>query len=293
MKKRVKDKRGFTLIELLVVIALMLSILGIAVVSFVGISNKKKESSKELIKEQIETAALEYFNANEFLFSNLKDDVFGVISVGKLVNDDYLNVVTNPVTGKRRRGRPRKIKNDNDLEDKIKVPDEVQKVIDIVKETKQKEDKEFHQVVEEVKKERKGEWDISIGDPIDFFDSRLSYELTGYKPIDRTHGLDFDPSWFTETRDTFNKTGHYCQYHFGSKLYRDFWDEQYRRCREGMESHGYRITGDHYFFLNFYRLKDLTKTTKAGSGRIESFADFFLRQTQFQKNIAVSSIFHK
>lgn len=120
---------------------------------------------------------------------------------------------TDPVTGKRKRGRPRKIKNDNDLEDKIKVPDEVQKVIDIVKETKQKEDKEFHQVVEEVKKERKGEWDISIGDPIDFFDSRFSYELTGYKPIDRTHGLDFDPSWFTETRDTFNKTGHYCQYH--------------------------------------------------------------------------------
>ena len=185
---------------------------------------------------------------------------------------------TDPVTGKRRRGRPRKIKNDNDLEDKIKVPDEVQKVIDIVKETKQKEDKEFHQVVEEVKKERKGEWDISIGDPIDFFDSRLSYELTGYKPIDRTHGLDFDPSWFTETRDIFNKTGHYCQYHFGSKLYRDFWDEQYRRCREGMESHGYRITGDHYFFLNFYRLKDLTKTTKAGSGRIESFPDFFVAQ---------------
>ncbi len=103
MKKRVRDKRGFTLIELLVVIALMLSILGIAVVSFVGISNKKKESSKELIKEQIETAALEYFNANEFLFSNLKDEstIRGVISVGKLVNDDYLNVVTNPVTGKR------------------------------------------------------------------------------------------------------------------------------------------------------------------------------------------------
>ena len=101
MKKRVRDKRGFTLIELLVVIALMLSILGIAVVSLVGITNKKKESSKELIKEQIETAALEYFNANEFLFSNLKDNVIGTISVGKLVNEDYLNAVTNPVTGKR------------------------------------------------------------------------------------------------------------------------------------------------------------------------------------------------
>ena len=101
MKKRVRDKRGFTLIELLVVIALMLSILGIAVVSLVGITNKKKESSKELVKEQIETAALEYFNANEFLFKNLKNDAFGVISVGKLVNEDYLNAVTNPLTGKR------------------------------------------------------------------------------------------------------------------------------------------------------------------------------------------------
>ena len=46
MKKRVRDKRGFTLIELLVVIALMLSILGIAIVSFVGISNKNKAISQ-------------------------------------------------------------------------------------------------------------------------------------------------------------------------------------------------------------------------------------------------------
>ncbi len=101
MKKSVRDKRGFTLIELLVVIALMLSILGIAIVSLVGISNKTKEKAKEEVKEQIETAALEYFNANEYLFSNLKDNAIGTISVGKLVNDDYLNAVTNPVTGKK------------------------------------------------------------------------------------------------------------------------------------------------------------------------------------------------
>ena len=40
-----KNKKGFTLIELLVVIALMLSILGIAVVSLINISNKKKKES--------------------------------------------------------------------------------------------------------------------------------------------------------------------------------------------------------------------------------------------------------
>lgn len=29
----------------------------------------------------------------------------------------------------------------------------------------------------------KGEWDVKIGEPIEFFDPNLSYELTGYRPI--------------------------------------------------------------------------------------------------------------
>ena len=95
-----KNKKGFTLIELLVVIALMLSILGIAVVSLINISNKKKKESWEQVKGQIETAAVEYFTANEYLFEGLKDGSSGTISVGKLVSDDYLNKVTNPDTGK-------------------------------------------------------------------------------------------------------------------------------------------------------------------------------------------------
>jgi hypothetical protein len=40
-------------------------------------------------------------------------------------------------------------------------------------------------------------WDIKKDDNIEFFDKRLSYELTGYRPINNTQGLDFDPSWFT------------------------------------------------------------------------------------------------
>ncbi len=91
-----KKRNGFTLIELLVTIALMLSILGIAVVSLINISNKKKEEAWQQVKGQIETAAVEYFTANEYLFEGLNENVSGSISVGTLVNQDYLNKITDP-----------------------------------------------------------------------------------------------------------------------------------------------------------------------------------------------------
>lgn len=173
---------------------------------------------------------------------------------------------------KKKRGRPKKI-----------IPEEVQQIIDIVNDNKTKEEQEYHQIVEEVKQKYKnpGAWDVSISDNIDFFDSRLSYELTGYKPINKTKGLDFNPDWFTETAITYNNTGHYCQFAVGSKLYRDYWQKQYIRCRDGMTVNGYTITGDHYYFLNFYRLEDLTSATKAGGGRVMSFPKFFVAQYEY------------
>ncbi len=95
-----KNEKGFTLIELLVTIALMLSILGIAIVSFVNVSSKKKEEAWQDVKSSIETAAIEYFTANEYLFTGLSNGATGTITVGKLVGEDYLNKVTNPITGK-------------------------------------------------------------------------------------------------------------------------------------------------------------------------------------------------
>lgn len=41
----------------------------------------------------------------------------------------------------------------------------------------------------------------------------------------------------------------------GSKTHVEWWKERFRRCNEGYEVNGYRITGDNYFFLNFYNLK--------------------------------------
>lgn len=96
-----KNKNGFTLVELIVTIALMLSILTMAIVSFINISNKRKEDSYLEVKKQIITAAEHYFEDNSYYKESLTDDYFLKVSVGELVEEDYLNAVTNPVTGEK------------------------------------------------------------------------------------------------------------------------------------------------------------------------------------------------
>jgi hypothetical protein len=176
---------------------------------------------------------------------------------------------------KKKRGRPRKTP-------LVELPSEIEQLVQEVREKEEKtQQEEFKEIHEEVRLQHNGNWDFTKEDTIDFFDANYSYELTGYRPIDKTHGLDFNPDWFTETRETFLKTGHYCQYPRNTKAYADFWDEQYLRCINGMTVNNYTITGDHYFFLNFYQLMDLTSAKKAGSSRIFDFPKFSVGQYQF------------
>lgn len=158
-----------------------------------------------------------------------------------------------------------------------KIPQGIQKII---KEVKDKEEQEYKQIIEEEKKKRKGNWDITINDQISFFDAMLSYELTGYRPINTTQGLDFNPELFLEVRETFKRTGHYCQFPRNSKAYADFWTQEYIRCRDGLTINGYTITGDHYFFLNYYQLANL-ETAKAGEGRVMDFPSFYVAQYEW------------
>lgn len=171
---------------------------------------------------------------------------------------------------KRKRGRPRK----NPL------PQEIQQ---LVEETKEKalEFTPEQQLKEAKERYYSNYWDFPKDRELEFFDSRYSYEITGYRPINDKQGLDFDPSWFTETRETFKRTGHYCSYPRNSKAYADFWDNEYLKCMDGLTVNGYTITGDHYFFLNYYQLMDLTSPKKAGEGRMYDFPKFFVAQYEF------------
>lgn len=173
---------------------------------------------------------------------------------------------------KRKRGRPKK----------VKLPEEIENLVKEVK-TKANEPILENNIQQETPVQSNSEWDVPIGQEIEYFDANLSYELTGYKPINETKGLDFDPSWFTEARDTFNRTGHYTEFRNGSKAFTDFWREQYRRCRDGLTVNGYTVTGDHYFFLNFYRLEnnDPDSLKEAGASRNIIFPNFMEGQYQW------------
>ena len=180
---------------------------------------------------------------------------------------------------------------------KKKLPDELQQIINEVKEKQHNEDvQEARELVQQVRAERANSsdyWDVKKNDKIEYFDPELSYELTGYRPITKTKGLDFSPEWFIETRQVFEKTGKYCSYLPGSKRYDKFWKEEYRRCKYGMTVNGYTITGDNYFFLNFYQLPIVDESKASGQGLNRGFPKFFESHYRFFHYLQLARELHK
>jgi hypothetical protein len=60
---------------------------------------------------------------------------------------------------------------------------------------------------------------------------------------------------FKQEAIRFEKTGRYCDDPPGTAEYYKYWKEQQRRCIEGYSVEGVKITGNHYFYLNFCRIK--------------------------------------
>lgn len=145
------------------------------------------------------------------------------------------------------------------------------------------EDSEYYEETRSLKhQKRDGKWDVLIDEEIFYFDPELSYELTGYRPITMTEGLDFDPEPFREVGKMYDEKGYYTSYKRNSKPYKEFWREQKRRCVEGYTVGDYRITGDHYFFLNFYRMQTVnTDSEKQTTGRNQGFPSFLSKQYEF------------
>lgn len=71
-------------------------------------------------------------------------------------------------------------------------------------------------------------------------------------------GIYINTQCFREEAKAFLKNGYYCPDPTGSAGWYDYWEEQEKRCIEGYSVGGVRITGHHYFYLNFSQIKMTT-----------------------------------
>lgn len=81
---------------------------------------------------------------------------------------------------------------------------------------------------------------------------------------------------FIEPANKFRRDGYYTNAAIDTIEYNRYWDEQERRCLNGYEYDGIRITGDHYFYLNFSRIdKHSGESGSKTTNKIEDFPDFW------------------
>lgn len=132
-----------------------------------------------------------------------------------------------------------------------------------------------------IEKKPDQKWDVTINDKIEYFDPTLSYELTGYRPITATEGLDFDPKKFTEAADSYRKNGRYTMAPEGTFRNKQFWAEEWNRCCNGYKVGKYRLTGQNYFWLNYYRLQSNISAEAEEMTRVEDFPGFLAKQYEY------------
>lgn len=126
-------------------------------------------------------------------------------------------------------------------------------------------------------------WDVThkqalqmVADGTMCFDERLSYETTGYRPIDEVNGLDFDPTPFKEVGVERMENKRYNDLISKTKPFYKWWDNEYDKSINGVVYNNYRVTGDHYFFLNYYTMLVAEQGKKAGSGRLRKHPNFWV-----------------
>lgn len=90
---------------------------------------------------------------------------------------------------------------------------------------------------------------------------------TRYKPSDIRDpetGKWINSSVFREEGAKFMKNGYYTTDPYNSPGFLEYWTEQLRRCEEGYEVAGHKITGHHYEYLNFSQIEVVIEPENGG-----------------------------
>lgn len=88
-------------------------------------------------------------------------------------------------------------------------------------------------------------------------------------------GIWINTQVFREEALRFLKKGYYCPDPWGSPAWYDYWVDQRKRCMEGYSVGGVKITGEHYFYLNFLQIKLTEDPSNPKSRKIKTFPDFW------------------
>lgn len=88
-------------------------------------------------------------------------------------------------------------------------------------------------------------------------------------------GIWINTMVFREEAQRFQKYGAYCPDPWGSPDWFEYWQTQRERCIYGYTIGGVRITGDHYFYLNFCPIMKVEDTNLKKSAKITGFPDFW------------------
>lgn len=88
-------------------------------------------------------------------------------------------------------------------------------------------------------------------------------------------GLWINTSLFREAANHFIKYGYYCPDPWGSPAWFEYWTEERKRCIQGYSIGSAKITGDHYFYLNFCPILKVKDTSSSKSVKVKSFPDFW------------------
>lgn len=92
-------------------------------------------------------------------------------------------------------------------------------------------------------------------------------------------GIFINTSVFKEAGNCFMKNGYYTPERWGTPAWVEFWEEELRRCREGYEVGGVKITGEHYGYLNYAPIQKVEMSNTNGKSRaaikVTGFPDFW------------------
>jgi len=88
-------------------------------------------------------------------------------------------------------------------------------------------------------------------------------------------GIWINTEVFQEAGNHFMKYGTYCSDPWGSPDWFTFWTEERDRCINGYQTGGVRVTGHHYFYLNYTQIKVAIASGGKSARKIIKFPDFW------------------